>query len=185
MDHSRRRFLRAGGVVLGGAIAGCVGSLEESGGAPDSGTNGGEGAATEKPGIRLQSLSVGGSPGGEVRVDPPGTVTLLDFFATWCAPCKPQMAELRTIEERFGDVHLVSITSERDEDVIRSFWRDYQGTWPVALDPKLVATSKYGANSLPTMVVTDPSGAEVWRHRGLARASKIASQLEAAGASPT
>jgi thiol-disulfide isomerase/thioredoxin len=165
MNTSRRQFLGGGAAVLGGALAGCVGSL----------TGGSEG-------LTLRTLDVGGSTGGEVVVEPSGSVTLLDFFATWCAPCKPQMKHLRSVHEQYPGVHLVSITSERDEGAIHSFWREYDGTWPVALDPELKATSKYGADSLPTMVVTDPEGSETWRHRGLSAADTIATKLEAAGA---
>jgi thiol-disulfide isomerase/thioredoxin len=169
MDDSRRRFLQAGAVAVGGALAGCVGSL---------------GGGSGSDGLTLETLSVGGSPGGEVPVTSGGSVSLLDFFATWCAPCKPQMKHLREVHATYPDVHLVSITSERDEGAIRSFWRDYEGTWPVALDPELEATGKYGADSLPTMVLVDGSGSETWRHRGLVGADKIANKLETAGATP-
>jgi thiol-disulfide isomerase/thioredoxin len=164
MDHSRRRFLRAGGVVLGGAIAGCVGSI------------GGE------DGLKLRSLDVGGSPGGEIALTRSGSVTALDFFATWCPPCKPMMKHLRTADQRFPDVHLVSITSEKDEEVVRSFWKKHDATWPVLIDEKSEATTKYGASGLPTMVVLDAEGNRTWKHNGLATAEKISKKLEAAGA---
>jgi thiol-disulfide isomerase/thioredoxin len=178
--------LRGGSLAAVGALAGCIGAGEGTAGDGSGGgeTGGGSGTTTTdgSDGLVLSTLDVAGSPGGEVTVDPSGTVTLLDFFATWCAPCKPQMAHIREVEARFPDVHFLSITSERDREAIRSFWTEYEGTWPVAQDPELRATSKYNAGQLPTMLVVDAEGNEVWRHVGLSSAEDIAEELRAAGA---
>jgi thiol-disulfide isomerase/thioredoxin len=163
--QSRRSFLRAGAVGGAVALAGCLGASEDAG--PE--------------GARLQSLEVAGSPGGPVAVLP-NEVTLLDFWATWCAPCKPQMAELRTVRERFPAIHMLSITNESDQPAIREFWREYEGTWPVAQDTELRTNERFDVTRMPTLLVFDSEGTEVWRHVGLTRADRIAEKLEAAGA---
>jgi len=163
MKPTRRRFLGATGLATLGGIAGCLGGGTDEG-------------------LTVQSIEVEGSPGGEVVVKPEGTVALLDFFATWCAPCKPQMAELNEIRRQFPDVHLVSITSETDEEAIREFWREYDGSWPVAMDPELEATQQYEARQTPTKLILDREGTETWRHVGLSAAESIAEKLEDAGA---
>lgn len=160
MTHSRRCFL-AGAVAVG--LAGCLGGDDT-----DTG--------------RLDTYDVAGSPGDPVPVRPDGTVTLLDFWATWCAPCKPQMAELREVRETFPEVHMLSITNEEDGDAIRTFWREYRGTWPVASDPEVRTNDRYGVTRVPTLLVLDAEGTEVWRHVGLAAADDIAAALREAGA---
>lgn len=161
---SRRRVLRAGAAAGLAAVAGCLGS----GGSSD--------------GLTLETVAVRGSPGGSVAVAPAGEVVLLDFFATWCAPCKPQMASLRSIHATFPGVHQLSITNETDEAAIREFWRTYRGTWPVATDPELRATERFEVTGIPTLVVLDPDGREVWRHVGLAAEADIEAALRDAGA---
>lgn len=177
MDHRRRRaFLTAcAGVTVG--LAGCSDALGGDGSTADAPT---EDTTTTDDALRLQTLSVGGSPGGEVRVQPPGDTVLLDFFATWCAPCKPQMDHLREVRESFPDVHMLSVTWEVDEDAVAEFWREYEGTWPVATDPDIATGPAYDVERLPTLIVFDAEGTEVWRDVGLSSTEDITAQLEAA-----
>ena len=163
--HTRRAVLGAGGAGLAGALAGCAGVLGGAGG-----TDAGE----------INTVAVGGSPGKPVAIQLPGRVTLLDFFGTWCAPCKPQMAHLRTVDERFPDLHLLSITWEEDPEAVAEFWREYEGTWPVALDPEVRTGERYGVRRIPTLLVLTPDGTETWRHVGLAAADTVATAIDRA-----
>jgi thioredoxin-like negative regulator of GroEL len=92
------------------------------------------------------------------------------------------MAELRTIRERYPDVHMLSITNEEDVPAIRSFWREYNGTWPVAQDTTLATNERFDVTRIPTLLVFTADGEEVWRHVGLAAADSIARRLDEAGA---
>lgn len=160
---ARRELLGSAGAVASTALSGCLGQLL-----------GGDA-------IELESLDVGGSPGGEVPVRRPGTASLVDFFATWCSPCVPQMDVLRTVRDRFDDdeLHLVSITNERDREAVRAFWVEHDGTWPVLLDPDAEATQSYEVRVLPTLVLLDPDGDVAWRHQGLAGEDELREQVAA------
>ena len=174
--RGRRAFLAAcAGVTVG--LAGC--SETPGNGDSTADTPSGD-TTTDDDALRLQTLSVGGSPGGEMRLQPPGDIVLLDFFATWCAPCKPQMDHLREVRESFPAVHMLSVTWEADEDAVAEFWREYEGTWPVATDPDIATGPAYDVERLPTLIVFDAEGAEVWRDVGLSSTDDIAAQLEVA-----
>lgn len=163
--QSRRRFLVGSTALTTGVLSGCTGS----------------GAFGRGRG-ELERVETADSPGGTVELLPAGSVVLLDFFATWCAPCRPQMAELRTVRDRHPDIHLLSITNETDRDAIRSFWSDYDGSWPVAVDPELRTNERFDVTRIPTKIIFNESGTEQWRHVGLSPAADIAKAIKNAGA---
>jgi thiol-disulfide isomerase/thioredoxin len=178
----RRRFLALAATATSGSLAGCVsGGLGSGGGSSPTGTGGSDGAPEED---ELRTLDVGGSPGGPMPVLPDGEPALLDFWATWCAPCKPQMEELRAVRAAFPDVHMLSITNESETAAVRDFWQEYDGTWAVAQDTDLRTNERFGVNRIPTLLVFDADGTEQWRHVGLAAADSIERQLREAGATP-
>ncbi|MFC6991339.1 TlpA family protein disulfide reductase [Haladaptatus sp. GCM10025707] len=164
MDTTRRRFLATAGLATVGALAGCTGGSREAA-------------------LTLDTLAVGSLDGGPLRVQPTDRPVLLDFFATWCAPCKPQMSDLAEIRSRYGPdrLHMLSITWERDAEVVRAFWEEYGGTWPTALDPDVQTGEHYGVSNLPTLLVFTADGEEVWRHVGLASLQAIDDAVRRAG----
>jgi thiol-disulfide isomerase/thioredoxin len=158
---SRRAYLAGVGAAVG--LAGCLGG------------SGGE--TSDAP--TVETIAVADLDGGPVPARPAGEPALVDFFGTWCAPCKPQMAELRAVGSRFPDLHMVSVTQETDAEAIRRFWREYEGTWPVGSDPGLQVFQHFGVRNVPTKVLVDDTGERVWRHSGLAAADTIAREVEA------
>lgn len=156
----RRAYLAAAGFA---ATAGCLGF-------------------GSRDGLRLPTVDAPGSPGDEVVVAPDDRVALLDFFATWCAPCKPQMEGLNAVRDRYDESELwmVSITQQRDEPAIRRFWRQYDGSWPVAMDTMSEAFAAYGVEGVPTIVIRGPDGTETLRHTGLAGTDRLVEGVEKA-----
>jgi thiol-disulfide isomerase/thioredoxin len=157
----RRDVLRAAAAGGVASLAGCLGSVRDA--------LGGD-AGTDRDVLRFDTLDVGGSPGTTVPVRPPDRPALVDFFATWCGPCRPQMETLGRVRQRFerSELHMLSLTTEAAENAVSKFWRQYDGRWPVAVDPESEAVQRYSVKGIPTLVFVGPDGTEHWRHRGLA-----------------
>lgn len=159
----RRAYLTTVGAGLSALPAGCLGGRSSSG-------------------ITLDGVAAPGSTDDPIVVDPRDRVALVDFFATWCPPCKPEMEHLNTVRERYApeQVSVVSVTQETDRAAIRRFWKRFDGSWPVAMDPELAAFSEYDVSGVPTIVVRAPDGTETLRHRGLAGTERLVAGVERA-----
>lgn len=102
-----------------------------------------------------------GAGAGESRVKLSalrGSVVVLDFWASWCRPCVVQAGILNEVAPRQqGDVVFVGINTADNPARAREFAAREDLPYAAVLDDANVAEA-YGASSLPTLVVVDPSG---------------------------
>jgi len=153
-SRQRRLFLRAIGTAMSVGVGGCAGR-STGGTADDTATT-----TADDPLTLPSAVTTGDLPDGRVRLVAPGTVTLLNFFTTWCRPCQREMSEFRALRAEYDTdaLHMVSITPEVDETLVEEFWAEYEGTWPVVMDPALTATERWNANRYPTNLLFDADG---------------------------
>lgn len=97
-----------------------------------------------------------------------GSTLILDFFSTWCLPCREQFRELAAMEAN-ANASIVSIGTDPSEtpEEIEAFAREHDATWPIAQDTDGL-TVKAGIRALPGIVIIDPTGALRFRHEGTA-----------------
>ena len=95
---------------------------------------------------------------------------LLDFWATWCKPCKEYFPHLEALHLEFEMKGLtilgISEDGPRNKRKIRSFLRSHRATFPILLDETAEVMSDYGVFSLPTWFLIGMDGNIVKRHRG-------------------
>jgi peroxiredoxin len=105
--------------------------------------------------------------------DQRGKVVLVNFFATWCPPCREELPHLeKEIWQRFSgeSFSLVVLAREEDESVLRPFLEETGFTFPVAPDPDRAAFSKYASQYIPRNVVVDPGGTIIFQSQGFEQA---------------
>jgi thiol-disulfide isomerase/thioredoxin len=109
-----------------------------------------------------------------------GRVVLLDFWATWCAPCRKSMPELQALHERYATKGLtvlgVSIDEKADAKV-RKYVAAQKFSYPMAIDAaKDPAWKSYRVKAVPAAFLLDANGQVVAQWTGR---SPVASEVEA------
>jgi thiol-disulfide isomerase/thioredoxin len=110
-----------------------------------------------------------------------GRVVLLDFWASWCAPCADELGCLVELSGRHAaDVSLVAVTIDRDADSVRGFLAKRPlGAAKVLQDGRSDVLSEYGADGLPALYLIDREGVVREVHDGAGGCRAIAPKLGA------
>jgi thiol-disulfide isomerase/thioredoxin len=89
-----------------------------------------------------------------------GKVVLLDFWATWCAPCRKAIPTVEKIHQEFKDKGLVvlALNVGEERETVEKFLKTVKVTYPVALTTDTDVVSAFQVNALPTYVVITPDG---------------------------
>jgi len=98
--------------------------------------------------------------GGDVTLSSMiGRPVVLNYWATWCPPCRLEMPHLQAASERYsGRVLFLGINQAESEQLIRDFRAEYALTYPLLLDPNLTAHNLYSVLNVPTTIFIDPQG---------------------------
>lgn len=99
-----------------------------------------------------------------------GKYMLVNFWATWCAPCRKEMPHLSELQSELGgkDFEVLTIATGRNspDGIARFFEETGISNLPRHLDPKQALASQMGIFGLPITVLIDPDGREIARLRG-------------------
>ena len=94
-------------------------------------------------------------------------ILIINFWATWCAPCKKEMPSLNSLAQnmKYEDIQIITIASGRNsKEAIDGFFDDNNlVNLKKYRDPRGRIAVKYGVTALPTTVVINPMGLEIGR----------------------
>src|ERR1700687_426944 len=88
-----------------------------------------------------------------------GKVVVVNFWATWCPPCRKEMPDLETLYKQFKDQGLVILAiSDEDAGKVRPFVAEQKVTYPILLDPGRKVNELFQIDGIPKTFVYDRSG---------------------------
>src|SRR5215467_7424722 len=98
-----------------------------------------------------------------------GKIVLLNFWATWCGPCRAEIPDLVDLQKRYADkLEIIALATEEDDsDQVRRFVQQSGINYRVAMAPDDVVREYGGIAALPTSFVIDSQGRVVQKHIGL------------------
>jgi len=132
-------------------------------------------AKSAGPGSETPRAPASGAPFPEFR----GKVILLDFWASWCGPCRNAVPDLKRLQAVYGgaDFVVISISEDDDESTWHAFVSRHNMTWPQRLDSDGSFQSQFGVNALPTYVLVGRDGTVLQKFVGEAPAESIVERI--------
>lgn len=103
-----------------------------------------------------------------------GKVVLLDFWASWCQPCRQSFPWMSELQKRYSadDFVVVAVNLDQDRKLAEQFLTGTPATFRVEYDPDGVLAEQFGVVSMPTSVVIDRNGKVREKHRGFRLAQR-------------
>ena len=87
-------------------------------------------------------------------------VVVINFWATWCAPCRAEMPSIESLHQKLKSQGLVwlAVNSGEDRVTVGNYIKKYKYAFPVLLDPNGLNTYQYGVQGLPATLIVNKSG---------------------------
>ena len=119
---------------------------------------------TEAPNFTLKSNS-----GKNLRLsEQRGDVVLINFWASWCGPCRQEMPELEAIYQKYHQLGftIFGINVDKEKPMADKVLNDSTLSFPILFDTENTISALYQVDAMPTTVLVDRSGIIRFIHRG-------------------
>jgi thiol-disulfide isomerase/thioredoxin len=119
--------------------------------------------------ILLLSGQGGTATGAELNVsDYEGKVVILDFWASWCVPCRRSFPWLNDMHARYGDDGLVIIGVNLDQErsEAEAFLQEFPAQFQIHFDESKALATRYEVIAMPSSYLLGPDGEIIKRHYG-------------------
>ena len=126
------------------------------------------------PNVRLKMLDGTSARLHDFLKDGP---MLMDFWATWCVPCKKVMKYLNQYHEKYENdnfkVLMINTDTPRSLGKVRGFIKSQNYSFNVGMDPNKVLSKKLNGMIMPTLILIDKGGVIKWRHQGYVAGEEV------------
>ena len=137
-------------------------------------------AAALQPGDVAPPFELQGSQGGLRLAQLNGKTVLLDFWASWCVPCRQSFPWLNQMQSRYGGsgLQVVAINLDEKREDALAFLNRYPAAFTVVFDGPGKAARDYAIKAMPSSVLVGRDGKVVFQHSGFRDADKSALELQ-------
>lgn len=114
---------------------------------------------------------------GSVKLDQyRGKYVYLDFWASWCGPCRQSFPWMNEMQAKYGaqGLQIIGVNLDAKSEEAHSFLKDTPARFVVAFDPQGAAPRSYGIKGMPSSVLIGPDGKVVFEHSGFRPADRAA-----------
>lgn len=97
-----------------------------------------------------------------------GKLIYLDFWASWCLPCRKSFPWMNDMEAKYTKqgFMVLAINLDKDKDLVAKFLKKYPANFTVAFDPKGSSAEKANVQVMPTSMLIDKKGNIILKHPG-------------------
>jgi peroxiredoxin len=118
--------------------------------------------------------------GGQLRLSSyRGKVVLLDFWATWCVPCREETPHFVELQRKYGDggLQIIGVSMDDSSEPVRTFVQQFRVNYPVVTGTADVGSAYGGVLGLPIAFLIDREGRIQAKHMGATDASVFENEV--------
>ena len=118
--------------------------------------------------------------GGDLRLSSyRGKVVLLDFWATWCVPCREETPHFVELQRKYGDLGLqiIGVSMDDSTDPVHTFYQQFHINYPVVMGTADVGAAYGGVLGLPIAFLIDRDGRIYAKHMGAMDAAVVEAEV--------
>ncbi|QYJ84217.1 TlpA disulfide reductase family protein [Shewanella aegiceratis] len=109
-----------------------------------------------------------------------GKVVYVDFWASWCAPCRDSFPWMELMHQRYGDkgLAIVAINLDEESEMAGPFLADFNTSFDILYDPKGEVAGHFNLQGMPSSYLFDRDGHLVSEHLGFFKSKQVAVEQE-------
>lgn len=137
---------------------------------------GAAGASALDKGAAAPGFDLPGRDGAVQLAKLQGKVVYVDFWASWCGPCRQSFPWMNEMQARYGarGLQIVGVNLDAKADDARKFLAETPARFQIAFDPAGATPRAYGIKGMPSSVLVGPDGRVLFQHAGFKEADRAA-----------
>ncbi|MDR0568180.1 MAG: TlpA family protein disulfide reductase [Spirochaetaceae bacterium] len=119
--------------------------------------------------LRIRDFSLTALDGGVITLTSlKGKVVFLNFWATWCPPCRAEMPSMEILYQRYKNAGLefIAVDIMENPQAVRNFLKNTSYTFPIVLDADAAVSRQYGIQAVPATFIIDRDGMIIFAGAG-------------------